>query len=370
MAKSSPNRWGYQPESAPQAGLSEQWRGEAGPSNIVQSGISVSGGRVFTVGRYSISAFDNQQGTVEWRNRQPDQFSGSLSDEPEFEFIQSGPTVSGDRVFSVSSVTLYERNVATGKTGWAFRTTSSFDHVLPVGNVVFSGISIDGENQLVALDQSTGLRQWAQPVNEVPLAFGWAADPGSETTLLVTGRWGGSATDELVARDPTDGSFLWRTTDLSPEFIDLLLPAVGRGRVYAGGNGVTAFDVTDGSVVWRVDTSTLSPSGAPVTNGDRVYITGPNTAISIDASSGEELWSTTVEGISRLVSPVVTNDMLYLAAGSTVVALDATDGTEQFRKAVSDRRELIHDLASAEGYLYVRIGHSIRAFTDVSEGET
>ncbi|WP_254280678.1 PQQ-binding-like beta-propeller repeat protein [Haloarcula marina] len=369
MAKGSPNRWGYQPESAPQTGLSEQWQGEAGPSNIVQSGLSVSGGRVFTVGRYTLRAFDSRQGTLEWTQRQPDQFAGSFVDDPEFEFIQSGPTVSGERVFSVSSVTLYERNATSGETGWAFRTNSSFDHVLPVGNVVFAGVSIDGENQLVALDQSTGLRQWTQSVNEVPMAFGWADDPGSETTLLVTGRWGGSATDELVARDPTDGTVLWRTSDLPPEFVDLLLPAVGRGRVYAGGNGVTAFNTADGSVAWTVETSTLSPSGTPVTNGDRVYITGPNTAVCVDASSGEELWSTTVEGTSRLVSPVVTDDMLYLAAGPTVVALDTADGTEQFRHTVSDRGELIHDLASVAGYLYVRIGNSIRAFTDVSGAE-
>lgn len=361
MEKRDPQRTGYQPQAGPEVGLVERWRRSVGPVNIVRPGLVATDGRVYTVGRYALKAVDSADGSLDWTRRRRDQFPGVLPGESRFEFLQTGPTVSGGRVFVVGGVTLYGQAAATGQSTWAFRTTSSFEHVLPVGNLVVIGNSLSNGDQLVALDQSTGLRRWSQAVSEVPLAFAAAEDPGMDSALLLTGTSEIEA-GRLVGRDPRDGTVRWRTPPDPELFGAFATPAVNQGRVYAGGPMLTAFDAEDGSVVWQTELPGLEEPVSPVTDGHRVYLVGDGSAVALDAASGDRRWSVSVGETSPFVAPVLAGETLYLPGESAVVALDTNDGSTRFNHALSGADARVYGMASADGTLYARVGRSLRAY--------
>jgi outer membrane protein assembly factor BamB len=361
MEKRDPQRTGYQPQPGPQDGLVERWRRPVGPVNIVRPGVVATGGRVFTVGRNALRAVASADGSLEWVRRRRDQFPSVFPGESPFEFLQTGPTVNGDRVYVVGGVTLYGQAAATGRPTWAFRTTSSFEHVLPVGNLVVIGNSLSNGDQLVALDQSTGLRRWAQATSEVPLAFAGAEDNGMDSALLLTGT-SEMGPARLVGRDPTDGSLRWQTAADPQLFGAFATPAVNRGRVYVGGPTLTAFDAGDGSVVWQTEVSGLTEPVSPVTDGEHVYVVDDGVAVALDAASGAQRWSVSIEETSPFVAPVLADETLYLPGESAVIALDASDGSTRFRHALSGSDARVYGMASADGALYARVGRSLRAY--------
>ena len=367
MEKRDPQRTGYQPQPGPRDGLVERWRRSVGPANIVRPGLVVANGRVYTVGRYDLRAVASADGSFEWVRRHRDQSLSVFPNEPPFEFVQSGPTVSGDRVYAVSGVTLSGRAAATGQSTWAFQTSSSFEYVLPVGNQVVIGCYFASGDQVVALDQSTGLRRWTQTTAEVPLAFAPAEDRGMDSALLLTGTIERSS-GRLVGRDPSDGTVRWRTPSDSQLFDTFATPAVNQGRVYAGGPTLTAFNASDGSVVWQTEVPSITEPVSPVTDGQRVYVVRDGTAVAVDAATGEHQWAVPVGEISPFVAPVIAGETLYLPGESAVVALDTADGSTRFRHSLSRSDARIYGMASADGALYARVGTSLRAY-DPEEAE-
>lgn len=361
MEKRDPQRSGYQALPGPQDGLVERWRRPVGPVNIVSPGVVAANGRVFTVGRYALQVVAGADGSLDWSRRRRDEFPSAFPGESPFEFIQSGPIVSGDRVYVVAGVTLYGQADATGRPTWAFRTTSSFQHVLPVGNLVVIGNSLSDGDQLVGLDQSTGLRRWSQATSEVPLAFTGAEDIGTDTPLLLTGT-SESGPGRLVGRDPADGSLRWRTAADPQLFGAFATPTLTRGRVCAGGSPLTAFDAADGSVDWQTELPGVSGPVSPVTDGDHIYVVSDGVAVALDATSGTRRWSVSVEATSPFVAPVLAGETLYLPGESAVLALDTADGSTRFRHALSESDARIYGLASADGFLYARVGQSLRAY--------
>ena len=360
MEKRDPQRTGYQAQPGPRDGLVERWRRSVGPVNIVRPGVVATNGRVFTVGRHALRAVASADGSLDWTRRHRDQFPGVFPGDPPFEFLQTGPTVSGDRVYVVGGVSLYGQAAATGQSGWAFRTTSSFEHVLPVGNLVVIGNSLSNGDRLVALDQSTGLRRWSQATSEVPLAFAAAEDSGMDSALLTGTSEIGPA--RLIGRDPKDGTVRWRTAPDPGLFGAFATPAVNQGRVYAGGPTLTAFDADDGSVIWRTELPGLAEPVSPVTDGQLVYVVDNGVAVALDAASGDRRWSVSIEETSPFVAPVLAGETLYLPGESAVVALDTADGTTRFRHALSRSDARIYGMACADGILYARVGRSLRAY--------
>ena len=93
----------------------------------------------------------------------------------------------------------------------------------------------------------------------------------------------------------SDGSQRWRVT-ISPEDAreETLGGGIGYGdgRLYAtaGFTEVLALDPSDGSVLWRHQTS--SPTrGSPIFSGGHVYVlTIDNQMVALDAKTGKELW--------------------------------------------------------------------------------
>lgn len=353
-------RTGYQPRSGPRQGLSERWRSRAGSTNLLRPGLSANTEYICTGSRYATQMFQIKTGSLEWQARQRDQFA--IPGELPFEFLQSGPTIAGNRVFTVSDVTLYERAVNDGTLGWALETNSGSGEVLPVGNVIFAGVSLDSGFQLLALDQNTGLRRWAQPVNQTPLAF------APQAQLLITGAYAIRPKQSLVARDPMTGNPIWQTPRLRSLFDTWRIPAIAQGRIYAGWDTLYAFDVRSGTEIWKSPLSDVSGANAPVTDGEKVYVQGSNKVVALDAKTGRRSWTTTVSDSASIAPPILTDTTMYLPLRSEIVALRTDTGAERFRYRLPATDALIDALISVNGDLFVRIGQTIRALTEEKSG--
>ncbi len=369
MAKRSPRRTGFQPRPGPQDGLVEAWRQPVESAPVVAPGVVAAHDRVYTVGRYTVRALASADGRPDW-TRPRENAPGLLSSRAPFEFLQTGPTISGDQLYVVGGVTLYGLDATSGRSTWAFRTTSSFEHVLPVGNLVVVGISRGSDDQLVALDRSTSFERWTRSTAEVPLAFASATDGHVDSPLLLTATTAHSDRRQLVSRDPVDGSVHWRAPADAPQFEAFALPAISRGRVYAGGTRLTAFAASDGSVVWQTAVADGAKSISPVTDGERVYGVGGGVAVAVDAATGDPQWSVSVGEVTPFVSPVIAGKTLYVPGDGVVIALDTTDGSTRFRHTLSGTTDGIDGMASADGTLYVRSHQSVRGYAAPEEGDS
>ncbi|MCO8265139.1 PQQ-binding-like beta-propeller repeat protein [Haloferax sp. AB510] len=367
MAKRTPRRTGFQPQPGPQDGLVEAWRQPVESANVVSPGLVATNDRVYIVGRYAVRALASTDGRPDWV-RPRENAPSVLTSRAPFEFLQTGPTVSGDQLYVVGGVTLYGLDATSGQSTWAFRTTSSFEHVLPVGNLVVVGVSRGSEDHLVALDQSTSFERWTQATAEVPLAFASGTEGHVDAPLLLTGTTAQGDNRQLVGRDPVDGSVDWRTTADAPTFEAFALPAISRGRVYAGGSRLTAFAATDGSVEWQTPIVDRAESISPVTDGERVYGVGGGVAMAVDAATGTRQWSVSVGDVTPFVPPVIAGETLYVPGDDAIIALDTTDGSTRFRHALPASTP--DGMASADGNLYVRTHQSVRGYVAPEEGDS
>ncbi|MEF8869474.1 MAG: PQQ-binding-like beta-propeller repeat protein [Haloarculaceae archaeon] len=356
--KRDPARTGYQPEPGPHEGLVERWRQRVGPHNAVVPGLVATGGRVLTVGRYATRALSAADGSPDWTTRRRDPF-GAVPGEP-YEFVQAGPVVAGDRALVVSGSSLHALGVGDGSHDWTLPTTSSFGSVLAVGNAVFAGVSLSGGDRLVALDRAGGVPRWQRDSGGVPLAFA----PDAGLLLATADPLGEDGT--LVARDPADGSVVWRERRPGYPFAPRWTPAVADARVYAGRGPVYALSAADGSEAWSapLDGLDLDADHGPVTDGERVYLSGEATALALDAATGERRWTVPV-GTTSLAPPVLAGDTLYVPTPTAVVALRTDDGSERFRHEPPDIDGTVRGLVAADGRLYLRDDRTVRAL----EGE-
>jgi outer membrane protein assembly factor BamB len=351
--KRGPRRTGYQPEPGPRTGASVRWRFLTPRDPTAPPGVVATPERVLAVRPSFTFALDPDDGSLAWqtghRERDP------IGRDGRNEFVQSGPQLASGRALTVADVSLYGLDAATGTGDWAYRTNSSFQEVLAVGNTVFLGSLVDGTDRLVACSVETGLPYWQVEERVVPLAY------APDEDLLVTAPTVGAPDDGTIeARDPGTGTGEWSTT---VEGMSSLagVPAVADGRVYVAAGTVYALDAVDGTEVWRAPFGTERFRN-PVTDRERVYVTGERGVAALDAATGEERWDTDVS-VGGFATPAIADDRLYVPTDDGVAALATGDGTRAFDVSFPGGQP--SGLAVADGVLYVRNGRGVFAL----EGE-
>jgi outer membrane protein assembly factor BamB len=190
----------------------------------------------------------------------------------------SSPCIWGDRIFLTSFDPAESKletlcfNRQTGEIVW--RRTAPAEKIESsheLGNPAASTAAVDAERVYVYFGSygllcynHTGNEQWKFPMKPPQTRFGTATSP-----VLVDGRlvlnYQGSYT---IAVDANTGAEVWKNAKL-PFAPDYALPVSRRAGgvtelIIQGNGGMSAVDVSDGSLRWQVPGFAMMPIGTPV----------------------------------------------------------------------------------------------------------
>jgi len=241
-----PNRDGISTEK----GLLQSWP-EGGPRKIFTaagmgggfSSVSVSGGRIFTMGdrrdgQYAL-AFNEADGKSLWATR-----IGEVH-EDEYGGPRGTPTVDGDSVYVLSSDgTLVVMDAASGRHKWSKSLTR--DYAAPTPTWLFAEsplvdgphvIVSPGSNRaaMVALDKNTGKEIWRSQQTNI----GSSGVNGPDYSSIVISNGGGVkqyvrlAGRGVIGVRASDGQFLWGYNRVANGTANISTPLVTGNLVFA-----------------------------------------------------------------------------------------------------------------------------------------
>jgi outer membrane protein assembly factor BamB len=237
-----------------------------------------------------------------------------------------------------------------------WRTKVPGGHSSPciVGGRIFVTGFAEGKDVVLAVERASGKVLWSRSYEGPPHPDYFHPDAGpaiptpvsdGERVVAYFGNYG------LVALD-LDGKPLWEKRLAHPRYVfgvgtsPLLFDGVLiLSRDGASEGGVLAFDVSDGSELWRITRIEYGEShGTPFLwrNADRdeLVLAGNGRLCGYDAASGEQLW--VVGGLTSFpcTTPTADRDTLYFAAWSTPNASGSSFWESLFERSL--------DLSEAE----------------------
>jgi outer membrane protein assembly factor BamB len=203
---------------------------------------------------------------------------------------------------------------------WSVDVGGSASYALIVGGRVIVTVAVNGNSQLLALDGTTGQTVWG------PIAFAGNVNAAYDRgrVFVVSGN---PQSQIISAIDAASGNAGWSATVGGGWFPEP--PVAADGIVYTTNGGlVTAFDETNGAILWQNGIS--GTSGIVAVTVDGVYGAAPCTAVNLQPAVGTVLWSNNT-GCSGGggATQVVANGLDYApnnSAGSSGTTFDAETG--------------------------------------------
>ena len=196
-------------------------------------------------------------------------------------------------------------DLQTGAERWSWTTTADLSNALVIGADTAYVSSHDGVLHAVALDGSH--ETWSYQMNSTE--FGIPTVSG-DVVLLNSLQGAGEPSGELYALDRTSGKLLWRFR--GPSGLQISLGSVRDGILYAPteADGIYAFRVADGSLVWHAAGPRVFFPTALV--DDTLYVTSesPPEIAAFRASDGSPLWALPTTDVPK-GNPVVSGGMLF-----------------------------------------------------------
>jgi outer membrane protein assembly factor BamB len=230
---------------------------------------------------------------------------------------------------------LVQIDAKTGAIGWRTRTDAPV-HAAPTvqGGRVFA---VDVNDELLALDTSSGLQSWTYQALTEPARMLAASSPAVDNDTLVTS----FASGELIALRAANGNELWnaslsrvsRTNALS-EIRDIAgRPVIYKSDVFAVSHAdfFAAVDLRTGSVRWTLP---VSATTTPWVAGDVVYVVDQSgEVICVSRDAGQVYWLRDLnEGLKKKKraywsSPLLAgNRLITLSSKGVAVALNPKTG--------------------------------------------
>ncbi|WP_136715127.1 outer membrane protein assembly factor BamB family protein [Halorientalis salina] len=232
---------------------------------------------------------------------------------------QTPPVVVSGTVFATGDG-IAALDASSGRVRW-HRETSALTRPAVAGGTVYLP-SYGGGASLVALDASTGERQW-----ETSLGRGPRIQPVAANGLVYVTR-----DERLVAVDTESSDIRWRFEAGENERF-VTVPVVRedtlfiRSRWSDGEDGyggrLYALDAASGTEQWAVETEIPGDDEIPpVAAGDTLLLPDQDTLLAHDAETGDELWR--FEGTYNVSSPAVGDGTVYLSDADAVYALEGS----------------------------------------------
>jgi outer membrane protein assembly factor BamB len=338
----------------PESGPKILWRKPLGSGF---SGLTVSGGRVFTLfgdsGRENIICFNANTGREIWKIDNDADFKEGRSFGP-----RSTPCVEGDKVYAVgASGKLHCLEAATGKTVWSFNIYEKYSM-----RVHFEGLScspqIDGKKLIVAagtavfaFDKTDGKLIWRalkEKMNHSTPVFATVDD--RKQLVVLTG-------NNLVSLDPASGKELWKYPQRGANCVT---PIVGpENQIFtaaAYGFGSQMVKIANGTATQVYKNNTLSThhATAMLYKGNLYgFHDRPGIFKCVEFATGKEKWSSRSPGKGKLI--IADGQMIIITEyGGLVLAKPSPNSYQETAKARVVKGTCYTAPTLANGKLYVR----------------
>lgn len=272
----------------------------------------------------SVHALRKSDGKRAWRAKTRD-------------YCHSSPCIHGGRVVVGSAdASVYCFDLKSGKELWRAQTGGPV-YASPAVSGSVVGIA-SGDGKVYGLDLATGQELWSyrMPASNTNFSQSVAATDGKR---FYVGAWD----NQLYALEASSGALVWkqpccpRTFAYSPAIGS---PCVADGRVYvsANGNGLFSFDAATGEKAWEISSpgDKYGHSG-PVVVGDRVVVgclgdKGEVRCVSV--ADGKEIWCASTGKVIYDSSPAIADGLVAIGSVDSLLSLiSLADGevVAQFR---------------------------------------
>lgn len=285
---------------------------EGNGRSLFGGGVSVLGNRLYvTTGVGDVAALDASDGSIVWKKHPGGPLRGS-------------PTLANGHVYVMSQ-----------------------------------------DNQIFALDQSTGEQQWSESGTvEATGVFGVAAPAAAQGTVIA-----GFSSGELTTYRYENGRSLWgdalSRTSISTSVAALADidadPVVDRGRVFAIGQGgrMASYELVTGQRLWEINVAGIS---TPAVVGEWVFVvTDDAKLLCVARATGKIRWISTLrrwkdakdrKGAIRWTGPVAAGGRLLLVSTEgDLVYVDPATGQVQTRIDLDRRMSLSPVVANNTLYI-------------------
>ena len=231
--------------------------------------------------------------------------------------VASGPVVAGDKLlFGTSNAELVAISLADGALLWKTALTSEMMSLPRVSHNMVVARTSDG--RIAGFDLGHGGIKWSHERTLPPLSIRSQGSPTIHGDLVLDGFGAG----KLTALNVQDGHLVWEVTAVVPRgrseverMVELDAEPMVQGDVaYATGfqGGLTAVDITNGSILWHQKTA--YSSHATALSRKSLFITDTSSDIwSMDITNGADQWKQDILHQRRLTVPARVKD--YLVVG-------------------------------------------------------
>jgi outer membrane protein assembly factor BamB len=350
--------------------LAEIWRRPVGGG---YAGISVAGGRVFTLeqrGRQEVlAAYDASTGKELWTNAWPGEFKSFLGGNGP----RSTPSVDAGRVYVSGALgELRAVDAATGRLLWRRDLRAERGETvrwgnawspLAAGSVLYVQPNAKGAS-VAALDSATGKTLWQALEDEQAYTTPMLVELAGRKQLLVV------TAGRAAGLDPSNGALLWSHPWKTGHGINVAQPLVVDGRqvlLSAGyGHGSMLLEVECGNPgcaarpLWE-NKNLKSKFNSPVFWQGHVYGLDEGILTCIDLATGARKWKGGRYGYGQLI--LASGHLVVSAEQGEVALVEAAPG--RFREKARFRAldgKTWNMPALSGGVLYVRNEKEMAAF--------
>jgi outer membrane protein assembly factor BamB len=363
MDRRGPSRTGYAPEQhGPDSNAEIRWQRAISHRNEEWRAVVGTDETIFAATDRRLFAFDGVTGATQWEQNA----FGSFGVRGESLSLRDSDLVLGNgRIFVNSETRLFAVDATTGTAEWEYKTNSSIDRLLRVGNTIYLSSLIGEGDRLAAIDGTSGLERWTSDADAglVP----WAG-----TAEFVVGPVFGESRHpidtpiRLGAIETATGELAWTTELRTDDFFHPTVCIADDTVIHAAGT-VSALDLDDGTVRWTHELDASEPEILPVTDGETVYLTISDSrrVVALDATTGDRRWVTEAGNALTNDAPVLATDHLYVSREDYVVAVDRDSGERRFRRGFDESGAAVSNpLALVNDTLYLGRGKTIYALGD------
>jgi len=307
----------------------------------------VAGGKLYVIDAdANVIAMNAETGSKLWQIAMPSEGNGRS-------LFGGGVSVLGDRIFVTTGVgDIAALNAADGTILWKKRPGGPLRGSPTLAQGLVYAMSQD--NQVFALDQTTGDTQWTEAGTlEATGVFGVAAPAAGQGTVIA-----GFSSGELTAYRYENGRNLWgdalSRTSISTSVASLsdidADPVIDRGRVFAIGQGgrMASYELVTGQRLWEINVAGIS---TPAVVGEWVFVvTDDARLLCVARATGKIRWISQLErwrsekkkkGTVRWTGPIAAGGRLILVSTEgDMVYVNPADGAVQSTVRVGKRMTL------------------------------